>query len=103
MFPTPEFLSVPMFSSLGSGTVLYPTVGAVLAWMLIAGFVGSVLGMLRTGLRAPEGRRESTKLTLLRVALECMRSGTARLRGVYRIEAVRGVGLSETVQLAARK
>ncbi len=62
MFPIPEILSDPMFSALGSGTVLYPTVGAVLAWMVIAGFVGSALGMLRDGLRAPEGRREGTRV-----------------------------------------
>ncbi len=68
MFPTPELLSVPMFSALVSGTVLYPTVGAVLAWMVIAGFVGSALGMLREGLRAPEGRRASTKVTVPHVA-----------------------------------
>jgi ABC-type antimicrobial peptide transport system permease subunit len=45
----PEILSVPVFSALGSGAV--PTSGAVLAWMLIAAFVGSLLGVLRAALR----------------------------------------------------
>ncbi len=69
MFPIPEILSVPIFSALGSGTVLYPTVGAVLAWMLIAALVGSALGVLREGLRAPEQRRaDSTNVVVLHAA-----------------------------------
>ncbi len=54
---TPEILTVPMFSALGSGAVLYPTIGLVLAWAVIVAFVGSALGVLREGLRVPEQRR----------------------------------------------
>ncbi len=54
---TPEILTVPVFSAWGSGAVLYPTVGVVLVWMVIAAFVGSALGLLREGLRVPAGRR----------------------------------------------
>jgi hypothetical protein len=50
----PEILSVPVFSALGSGAVPWPTSGAVLAWMLIAVFVGSSLGLLREVLRGTE-------------------------------------------------
>jgi len=51
---TPEILSVPVFSMLDGGAVLWPTIGAVLVWMLIAAFVGSALGLLREGLRGTE-------------------------------------------------
>ncbi len=62
MFAIPEFLSIPVLNALGSGAVLYPTVGAVLAWMVIAAFVGSAVGLLREGLRAPEIRHaQNTK------------------------------------------
>ncbi len=54
---TPEILTVPVFSGLGSGAVLYPTTGVVLAWMVIVAFVGSALGLLREGLGASERRR----------------------------------------------
>ncbi len=74
---TPEILTVPMFSVLGSGAVLYPTIGVVLAWAVIAAFVGSVLGLLREGLGAAEQRRaDHTKVvhrpaTPAAVAREC--------------------------------
>ncbi len=55
---TPQILSIPVLSVLGSGTVLYPTVGAVLAWTVIAAFVGSALGLLRESLR-PAKRRDA--------------------------------------------
>ncbi|MFI5397907.1 MAG: hypothetical protein ACHQ9S_20405 [Candidatus Binatia bacterium] len=58
---TPEILTVPVFNALGSGTVLWPTVGAVLAWMLIAVFVGSSLGLLREALRGTERTRVAKK------------------------------------------
>jgi hypothetical protein len=61
MFTLPEILSVPVFSALGSGAVVWPTVGAVLAWMLIAAFVGSSLGLLREVLRGRERTRVANK------------------------------------------
>jgi hypothetical protein len=57
----PKILSVPVFSVLGSGAVLSPTVGEVLASMLIAAFVGSLLGVLREGLRGTERPRAAEK------------------------------------------
>ncbi len=60
---TPEILTVPVFNALGSGAVLYPTVGLVLAWMVIVAFVGSALGLLREGLDMPKRHRlGSTKV-----------------------------------------
>jgi len=47
MFAIPEIVSLPVLSSLGSGTVLWPTLGGVLAWMLVAAVVGTLLGLLR--------------------------------------------------------
>ncbi|MFI5398600.1 MAG: hypothetical protein ACHQ9S_23985 [Candidatus Binatia bacterium] len=58
---TPEILTVPVFNALGSGTVLWPTIGATLAWMLIAAFVGSSLGLLREALRGTERTRVAKK------------------------------------------
>ncbi len=58
---TPEVLTVPVFGALGSGAVVYPTIGAVLVWMLTAAFVGSVLGLLREALRTPQRRRGETR------------------------------------------
>jgi hypothetical protein len=60
---TPEILSVPVFSMLDGGAVLWPTIGAVLVWMLIAAFVGSALGMLREGPRGTEPTRAARKKT----------------------------------------
>jgi hypothetical protein len=58
---TPEILTVPMFSVLDGGAVAWPTIGAVLAWMLIAACVGSGLGILREAVRGPERTRAAKK------------------------------------------
>jgi hypothetical protein len=58
---TPEILTVPMFSVLDGGAVAWPTIGAVLAWMLIAACVGSGLGILREAVRGPERTRTAKK------------------------------------------
>jgi hypothetical protein len=58
---TPEILTVPIFSALDGGAVAWPTIGAVLAWMLIAAFVGSGLGVLREALRGPVRTRAAKK------------------------------------------
>ena len=57
----PEILSVPVFSAMGSGAVPWPTSGAVLAWMLIAVFVGSALGLLREALRGTDRIRVANR------------------------------------------
>ena len=44
-------MSLAVWSSLGSGTADWPTVGAVLGWMLLAALVGSGLGILRDSTR----------------------------------------------------
>ena len=61
MFTLPGILSVPVFSALDGGAVPYPTIGAVLAWMLIAACVGASLGWLREGLRKAEPTRAAKK------------------------------------------
>jgi hypothetical protein len=58
---TPQILTVPIFSALDGGAVTWPTIGAVLATMLIAAFVGSALGVLREGLRGTERTRAAKK------------------------------------------
>jgi hypothetical protein len=66
---TPEILTVPVFSVLDGGAVLWPTIGAVLAWMLIAAFVGSALGLLREAVGAPLRKRvENKRVAELHVA-----------------------------------
>ena len=66
---TPEILTVPVFSALGSGAVPFPTVGAVLAWMLIAAFVGSALALLREAVGQPLRKRvENKRVAELHVA-----------------------------------
>ncbi len=73
---TPEILTVPVFSALGSGAVFYPTIGAVLVWMVIVAFVGSALGLLREGLHVPPPRRAddadvARPVTSVATAREC--------------------------------
>jgi hypothetical protein len=58
---TPQMLTVPIFSALDGGAVAWPTIGAVLAAMLMAAFVGSALGVLREGLRGAERSRAEKK------------------------------------------
>jgi hypothetical protein len=58
---TPQMLTVPIFSALDGGAVAWPTIGAVLAAMLMAAFVGSALGVLREGLRGTERTRAEKK------------------------------------------
>lgn len=58
---TPEIVTFPVFSMFGSGAVLWPTLGAVMAWMVIAAFVGSALGLLREGLRGTGRTRAANK------------------------------------------
>lgn len=57
MFYTPEILTMPVFSAMGSGAVPEPSVGVVLAWVLVAAFVGSVLGLLREAMRGNKTNR----------------------------------------------
>ncbi len=66
---TPEILTVPIFSALDGGAVLWPTIGAVLAWMLVAAFVGSALGVLRQAVGAPIRKRaEKSRVAEVHVA-----------------------------------
>jgi len=63
MFTFPQVLLTPVLSSLSSGTVNVPTVGAVLAWLLVAALVGTGLGILRESTRgARPGRGSGTVL-----------------------------------------
>ena len=47
MFIFPQIFSAPLLSGLSNGTADSPTLGVVLAWLLIAALVGSALGILR--------------------------------------------------------
>lgn len=61
MFAIPQILLHPVLSGFGSGTVASPTVALVLAWLLVAALVGSLLGILREAAgntRAPEDTAE---------------------------------------------
>jgi hypothetical protein len=59
MFTFPQVLLTPVLSSLGSGTVNLPTVGAVLAWLLVAALVGTGLAILREATRGARPRMGS--------------------------------------------
>ena len=47
MFTLPQILSLPILSGLDAGVIQWPTIGAVLASLLIAALVGTALGLLR--------------------------------------------------------
>lgn len=66
-FPDPGVLSAPVFSFLDGGAVLWPSIGAVLAWMLVAAFVGTSLGLLREALRGTQ-RRPAEKAAAPQIA-----------------------------------
>jgi hypothetical protein len=46
MFNLPQIVVTPILASLGSGSATWPTVGAVMVWLLLAALVGSALGIL---------------------------------------------------------
>ena len=47
MFAIPQLMAVPAMTGVGAMAMDWPTVGAFLAWTLIAAFVGTGLGALR--------------------------------------------------------
>lgn len=47
MFAIPQLLGVPAMTTVGALAMDWPTVGAFLAWTLIAALVGTGLGALR--------------------------------------------------------
>jgi len=53
MYGLTHLASIPLMSSIGSGTIEWPTLGALFVWTIVAALVGSGLGVLRAGLRAP--------------------------------------------------
>ena len=57
MFTLPQMLSLPVFSGLDGGAMQWPTIGAVLAALLIAAFVGTALGLLREAVIGTQRRR----------------------------------------------
>ena len=60
MFTLPQIVSVPLLNSLGSGTMVFPTVGIVLAWFMVAALVGAGLGILRQAIYgAPTATRSA--------------------------------------------
>lgn len=59
----PEIVTVPLFSALDRGAIAYPSVGAVLAWILPAAFVARALGSRREALRGKTPTRLQTRTT----------------------------------------
>lgn len=57
MFTLPQILSLPVLSGLDAGAMQWPTIGAVLASLLIAAFVGTMLGLLREAVIGTQRRR----------------------------------------------
>ena len=53
MLTVPVFMSAPVFGTLSSGGADWPTLGAVIGWLLLAAVVGSALGILQRGTRRP--------------------------------------------------
>ena len=49
MFTLPQIVSLPVLSGLDAGVMQWPTIGAVLAALLIAALIGTALGLLREG------------------------------------------------------
>ena len=47
MFAIPQLMAVPAMTGVGAMTFDWPTVGAFLAWTLVAALVGTGLGALR--------------------------------------------------------
>lgn len=61
MFSFPQIAASPIFNGIGSGTIEWPTIGAVLGFFLVAAFVGTILGMLRDSAK----RSAPAQLTLV--------------------------------------
>lgn len=59
MFTLPQILSLPALSGLDAGTLQWPAIGLVLAWFVIAAFVGISLGFLRECASGPAKRTAS--------------------------------------------
>jgi hypothetical protein len=57
MFTLPQILSLPVLSGLDAGAIRSPTIGAVLASLLIATLVGTALGLLREAVTGTQRRR----------------------------------------------
>jgi hypothetical protein len=58
MFAIPQLMAVPALTSVGVMSMDWPTLGAFLAWTLIAAFVGTGLGALRRlGAQPPPASR----------------------------------------------
>jgi hypothetical protein len=57
MFAIPQIISVPALAGMGATAIEWPSVGAFLAWMMIAAFVGTLLGMLRNMAALPPSDR----------------------------------------------
>ena len=47
MYAFPQLIAVPALTGVGAMTIEWPTIGAFLAWTLIAALVGTGLGALR--------------------------------------------------------
>jgi hypothetical protein len=61
MLTLPQIMSLPVLSGLDAGVMQWPTIGAVLAALLIAALVGTALGLLREAV-SPTPRRRVEEL-----------------------------------------
>ncbi len=57
---TPLILTIPIFSAVASGAVVWPTMGSVLMWMLIV-FVGCALVLIGGAVRETKRGRAANK------------------------------------------
>jgi biotin transporter BioY len=67
MFTLPQIMSLPVFSGFDAGVMQWPTIGAVLAALLIAALVGTVLGLLREAV-SPTRRGRVDKMAERKIA-----------------------------------
>ena len=74
--------SIPLMSSIGSGTIEWPTLGALLAWTLLSALVGSGLGVLRAGLQGPRVAQDHAGNQPRRFEERARRRGMRRSRRV---------------------
>ena len=71
MFAFPLIDSLPVLSFAAGGIIILPSLGAFLAWSLIAALVGSALGLLReyTAPRSTETEATRSQSTVVRLPL----------------------------------
>ena len=77
MYALPTLVSLPTLSSIASGTIEWPSLGIVVAWIAVAALVGIALGSLRRSVETPPtvARRNVVHLGAARAVATGERSG----------------------------